>query len=425
MTSVLLGAIADDVTGATDLGAMLSRNGMDVVQVLGLPPEDEDPPEADAIIVALKTRAAPAEQAVEESLAAARWLLALGADQLLFKYGSTFDSSDAGNIGPVAEALLELVGGDLTVVCPAYPENGRTVYQGHLFVGDRLLSESGMQHHPQTPMTDADLVRVMGRQVRRADSVGLVPYQTVEQGSAAIRVGLDHLREEGVRFAVVDAVKEDHLWSLAGAVADMPLLTGGAGLARGLPANYRRTDLLPQRVEPRLPELRGPVAILSGSCSDATRAQVAVLAERHPALPLDPMALAEGSTTLAALLEKAVQGLESGAVLVHSTAPPDEVERIHDALGAAKATAVLEDAFGAVAAGLVEKGVSTFVLAGGETSGAVAARLGLRCLRFGPEIDRGVPWTLHLGDPAIHLAFKSGRFGAEDFFLKALEDLAS
>ena len=271
MRSLLFGAIADDVTGATDLGAMLSRNGMDVVQILGLPGEDEEPPEADAIIVALKTRAAPVEEAVEQSLAAARWLLSAEVDQLFFKYCSTFDSTDAGNIGPVAEALLDLVGGEITIVCPAYPENGRTVYQGHLFVGDRLLSESGMRHHPLTPMTDADLVRLLGQQVRRADSVGLVPFQAVEQGTAAIRVALVRLREEGVRFAVVDALKEDHLWSIASAVPDLPLLTGSAGIARGLPANFRRTDLLPQRIEPRLPDLHGPVALLSGSCSEATR----------------------------------------------------------------------------------------------------------------------------------------------------------
>jgi len=421
MRSLLLGAIADDVTGARDLGAILSRNGMDVVQVLGLPAEDEEPPEADAVVVALETRDAPGREAVEQSLAAARWLVKAEADQLFFKYGSAFDSTDSGNIGPVAEALLDLVGGDACVVCPADPENGRTVYQGHLFLGDRLLSESNMRHHPQHPMADADLVRALGRQVRRPDSVGLVPLQTVEQGTAAIREALAQLRESGVRFAVVDALREDHLWSVAGAVPDMPLLTGSAGIALGLPANFRRTDLLPQRIEPRLPDLQGPVAMLSGSCSEATRAQVAALADGHAVVPLDPLAFVEGRQTVDALVAQAAEALESGSVLIHSTAPADEVERIEEALGTRESGKVLESAFGDIAVRLVDEGVRTFVVAGGETSLAVAARLGLRRLRFGPEIDEGVPWTVHLGDPPVHVAFKSGNCGGEDFFLKALE----
>ena len=425
MRPLLLGAIADDVTGATDLGSMLSRSGMDVVQITGLPGEDEEAPEADAIVVALETRVAPVEEAVEQSLAAARWLRAREADQLFFKYCSTFDSTDSGNIGPVAEALLDLVGGDITVVCPAYPETGRTVYQGHLFVGDRLLSESSLRHHPRNPMTDADLVRVLGRQVRRPDSVGLVPFQTVEQGTAAIRVALARLKEEGVRFAVVDGLREDHLWSTATAVPDMPLLTGSAGVARGLPTNFRRTDLLPQRIEPRLPDLHGPVAVLSGSCSETTRAQVAALADRHPAIPLDPVALAEGRQSVDEVVALAEEALEGGAVLIHSTAPPDEVERIQEALGTKETDEALESAFGDIAARLVEKGVRTLVVAGGETSGAITRKLGLRRLRFGTEIDPGVPWTQHLGEPLINVAFKSGSVGAEDFFLKALEDADS
>ena len=422
MRPLLLGAIADDVAGAADLGSMLSRNGMDVVQIMGLPGEDENAPEADAIVVALETRAAPVEEAVEQSLASARWLLARGADQLFFKYCSTFDSTEAGNIGPVAEALLDLIGGEITVVCPAYPENGRTVYQGHLFVGNRLLSESEMRHHLRNPMTDPDLVRVLGQQVRRPDWVGLVPFQTVEQGTAAIRVALARLKEEGVRFAVVDGLKEDHLWSLATAVPDMPLLTGSAGIARGLPTNFRRTDLLPQRIEPRLPDLHGPVAVLSGSCSEATRAQVAALADCYPAIPLDLVALTKGGQSVDEVVAQAEVALEGGAVLIHSTAPPEEVERIQEALGKKEADEAVERAFGDIVADLVEKGIRTFVVAGGETSGAITRKLGLRRLRFGTEIEPGVPWTLHLGEPSINVAFKPGNFGTGDFFLKALED---
>jgi uncharacterized protein YgbK (DUF1537 family) len=422
MRSLLLGAVADDVTGATDLGSMLSRNGMDVIQVLGPPgKEDTDDVEADAIVCALKTRTAPREQAVEESLAAARWLMAQGAKQLVFKYCSTFDSTEAGNIGPVAEALLELVDEDLAVVCPAYPENGRTVFQGHLFVGNRLLSESGMRHHPLTPMTDANLVRFLGRQCRRPESVGLVPYEVVDRGAGAIRAWLAKLRTGGVRFAVVDATKADHLWSAATAVSDLRLVTGGSGIARGLPANFRRTDELPERIEARLPALGGPAAVLAGSCSEATRAQVGVMAMRHTALALDPIALAGGPETVDEIVGRARAALGQGPVLIHSSAAPEQVEAAQRALGRDKAGETVEAAFGKVASGLVDSGVRTFVVAGGETSGRVAAALGLRHLRIGPEIEPGVPWTLHIGDPEVRIAFKSGNFGSDDFFLKALE----
>jgi uncharacterized protein YgbK (DUF1537 family) len=417
---LLLGAVADDVTGATDLGSTLSQNGMDVVVVLGSPAGDEAPQEADAVIVALKTRTAPVEQAVAESGEAARWLLARGVRQLFFKYCSTFDSTEAGNIGPVAEALLDLVEEDLAVVCPAYPENHRTVYQGHLFVGDRLLSESGMRHHPLTPMDDPDLVRFLGQQCRDAGTVGLVPFAVVDQGAGPIRAALEELQGRGARLAVVDAVEEDHLWSTATAVAGRRLVTGGSGIARGLPANFRRNDALPQRVEPSLPELRSPAAVLAGSCSEATRTQVAFLATRHRSVALDPVALATNRQTLDGVVTEARAALDDGVVLVHSSA---EVDRAQETLGKAAASEALEKAFGEIASALVEAGVRTLVVAGGETAGEVAASLGLRRLRIGPEIEPGVPWTLHLGEPAVHVAFKSGNFGSEDFFQKALAAL--
>jgi uncharacterized protein YgbK (DUF1537 family) len=419
---LLLGAVADDISGATDLGSTLSRNGMDVVQILGSPAE-EALPEADAVIVALETRTAPVEKAVTESKGAARWLRAHGAGQLFFKYSSTFDSTEAGNIGPVAETLLELVEEDLTVVCPAYPEHEHTVYQGHLFVGDRLLSESGMRHHPLTPMKDSNLVRLLGEQCRDAASVGLVPFAVVDQGSGPIRAALEGLRSRGVRFAVVDSVEEDHLWSAATAAAGLRLLTGGSGIARGLPANFRRNDSLPQRVEPHFPDLGPPVAFLAGSCSDSTRAQVAALADRYPTFFLDPVALATGRQVAGEIAERARAALDGGAILIHSASTPEEVEAAQKTLGREQASETLGTAFGAVAAGLVETGLRSLVIAGSGTAGRVAASLGLRRLRIGPEIDSGVPWTLHLGEPAVHVAFKSGNFGGDDFFLKVLAGL--
>ncbi|MCG6924447.1 MAG: four-carbon acid sugar kinase family protein [Acidobacteria bacterium] len=420
---LLLGAVADDVSGATDLGSSLTRNGMDVVQFLGSPTGDDEGVEADAIVVALKTRYTPVEQAVTESVEAARWLLARGARQLFFKYSSTFDSTESGNIAPVAEALLDLVAEDLTVVCPADPENERTVYQGHLFVGDRLLSDSGMRHHVLTPMTDPDLVRFLGQQCQAPDAVGLVPFAVVDKGAGAIRASIGELRSRGVRLAVVDAVEEDHLWSAATAVAELRLLTGGSGIARGLPANFRRTDALPQRIEPRFPDLVPPVVFLSGSCSEATRAQVAAMARRHPTLALDPIALAGGRQTVEGVVADARIALEGGVVLIHSTASPEGVEQAPGSLGREQVSHILEKAFGDIVSALVDHRVRTFVVAGGETGEHVAAALGLHRLRIGPEIDPDVPWTLHLGEPAVHVAFKSGDFGSEDFFLKALQSL--
>jgi uncharacterized protein YgbK (DUF1537 family) len=420
---LLLGVVADDVTGATDLGATLTHNGMEVVEILGLPTEDEERPEADAVVCALETRTAPVEQAVAESVAAARWLLGHGARQLFFKYSSTFDSTEAGNIGPVAEALLDLVEEELAVVCPAYPEKGWTVYQGHLFVYDRLLSESGMRHHPLTPMTDADLVRLLGRQCRRPDLVDRVAFDVVDLGSGALQTALEDLQRRGVRLAVVDAVKEDHLWSAAAAVTGRRLVTGGSGVARGLPANFRRTDELPQRIETELPDLGPPVAVLAGSCSEATRAQVAAMTALHPTLTLNPMALATEDQTVEDIASEARRHLEGGAVLVHSSAPPDEVRRVQQTLGRARASELLEEAFAALATRLVADGARSLVVAGRDTAGAVARALGLRRLRIGPEIDPGVPWTLHLGDPPVHVALKSGSLGSRAFFLRALERL--
>ncbi|MFN3297113.1 3-oxo-tetronate kinase, partial [Caldimonas sp.] len=222
----VLGVIADDFTGATDVASMLVRAGMRTVQVIGVP--DGPPPKADAVVVALKSRTIPAAQAVADSLAALRWLQAAGAKQFYFKYCSTFDSTPAGNIGPVTEALLEALGSDFTIACPAFPENGRTVFRGHLFVGDQLLSDSGMRHHPLTPMTDANLVKVLQAQSR--GRVGLLRYDTVGQGVQAVRERLAQLRAEGVRLAVADAIDNDDLRTLAAACAGLPLITAGSGV---------------------------------------------------------------------------------------------------------------------------------------------------------------------------------------------------
>jgi 3-dehydrotetronate 4-kinase len=417
--AVLLGCIADDFTGATDLASMLVRHGMATVQLIGVPGEEIDPGDAQAVVVALKSRTIPADQAIAQSLGALEWLRARGATQILFKYCSTFDSTERGNIGPVSEALLDALGADVTIACPALPENGRSIYLGHLFVGDQLLSDSHMRHHPLTPMTDSNLVRVLQRQSRAP--VGLVPYPAVEGGPEAIRARFDELRAQGVRQAIADAVSDRHLLALGAAAADLALITGGSGIAMGLPENFRRKGLLAagERAD-RLPHTPGPEAILAGSCSAATLGQI----ERHraagrPTFVLDAIGLSDGGDDVQRALAFAEQHLGQAPVLISSSAPPEEVAKVQERLGRERAGAAIEQAMAAIAKGLVELGARRLVVAGGETAGAVVEALGVKGLRIGPPIDPGVPWTTSLGDPPLALALKSGNFGAPDFFIKA------
>lgn len=413
---LLLGCIADDFTGATDLASMLVQNGMATVQVIGVP--DGDLPEADAIVVALKSRTVPPAQAVAESLAAAEALLAAGARQLLFKYCSTFDSTDEGNIGPVADALLKRLGAGFALACPAFPANGRGIYQGHLFVGAQLLNESGMENHPLTPMKDPNLVRVLGRQTE--GTVGLVPFAVVEQGATAIRQAMTRLAESGRRYAIVDAVSDAHLLAIGEAAALHPLVTGGSGIAMGLPANFRAQGLLPERPDAAsLPPAQGFCAVVAGSCSRATLGQIGFARDHAPVLELDVLATPDANALAAQALDWAEGKLTADRPLViAASAPPEKVAALQARLGRDAAGSLVEHALAAIAQGLVSRGVGRLVVAGGETSGAVVSALGVRRLRIGAEIDPGVPWT-HAEPGGLHLALKSGNFGARDFFLKA------
>lgn len=418
--SIKLGCIADDFTGATDLANNLVRAGMRVVQTINTPHHlaaaDVD---ADAVVIALKSRTIPAADAVARSLEALGWLRAAGAEQIYFKYCSTFDSTPAGNIGPVTEALMDALGTNLTIATPAFPENGRTVFKGHLFVGDLLLSESGMRHHPLTPMTDSNLVNVLAAQ--STVPIGLVDQRVVGAGPPAITRRLQELEREGVGIAIVDAVTNDDLLLLARAVAGMPLVTAGSGVATGLPANW---DIKPSAAAAVLPPPTGHRAIVSGSVSVATNGQVReFLRAGHPAFRIDPLRLADGQDLVAAALAYADEHLAAGPVLVYSTKEPDAVKRAQGALGVAGAGELVERTLAGVAAGLVEHGVRQLVVAGGETSGAVVQALGLQTLRIGAQIDPGVPWcaaALPDGD-TLHITLKSGNFGAPDFFAKALD----
>jgi uncharacterized protein YgbK (DUF1537 family) len=416
---VLLGCIADDFTGATDLANTLTRRGMATVVLLGVPREDFTAPEADALVIALKSRSIPAADAVSLSLAALAWLQRAGARQLFFKYCSTFDSTDAGNIGPVAEALLAALGAEFSVACPAFPAAGRTVYQGYLFVGNVLLSESSMRHHPLNPMTDAALVRVLQRQSR--GRVGLIAYDVVRQGGAAIRDAMEVLRADGVRLAVVDALSDADLTAIGAACAGLKLVTGGSGLALGLPENFRRAGVLREKTAGALPAIEGYAAVLAGSCSAATQRQVDDMKRHCDSFEIDPIELRSRDDVVQQALQWARSRLGERPLLVYSTADPASVEKAQAALGRERAGHLIEQAMGRIANGLVSMGVRRLVVAGGETAGAVVTALGVEGLRIGAEIDPGVPWTASLGDPPLALALKSGNFGADDFFLKALK----
>ena len=417
---ILLGCIADDFTGATDLANNLVRSGMRAVQTIGVP-SGALQVEADAVVVALKSRTTPPQEAVRQSLAALRWLQGAGARQIYFKYCSTFDSTAQGNIGPVTEALMDALGTPFTIATPAFPDNQRTVFKGYLFVGDLLLSESGMRDHPLTPMADPNLVRVLQAQCRR--KVGLIDYRTVAQGEAAIRRRIAALQAEGVAIAVVDALDNDDLLRLGPALKDLPLVTAGSGVAIGLPANF---GVAPSAAASRLPAAGETCAGGSGSCSQATNRQVqAFIAAGRPAFALDPLRIAAGDDVAAQALAWAAPLLATGPVLVYSTAQPADVKAVQGRLGVGEAGALVERTIAAIARGLVDLGVRQLVVAGGETSGACVQALGIDQLQIGPQIDPGVPWCWgrdSAGAP-LHLALKSGNFGADDFFAKAFAQL--
>lgn len=411
---MLLGCIGDDFTGSSDLGNALVKAGMRVVQYSGTPIAPAAP-DVEAGIVALKSRTLPVADAVRLSLEALDWLRAQGCRQFLFKYCSTFDSTPRGNIGPVAEALADALNADRVIFCPAFPATGRTVWQGHLFVGDRLLSESGMQDHPLTPMRDPDLRRWLARQVR--EGVGHIPAATVWQGPDAVRAALaaqDH------RFVVTDAIRDADLVTLGQAMADQVLLTGGSGIALGLPGNFRAQGLLSDE-GPQWRGQAGPAAVLSGSCSRATRGQVARhVANGNPAMEIDPEAVMAGSM---AAIDAARWALaQDGLPLVYSSADPDAVRAVQACHGTERVAARLDAFFAETARLLVAGGVTRLITAGGETSGAVVEGLAVGALEIGPEIDPGVP-AIRARDDLV-LALKSGNFGAEDFFAKAAERLA-
>ncbi|MEM8850176.1 MAG: 3-oxo-tetronate kinase [Pseudomonadota bacterium] len=409
MTNAFFGAIADDFTGATDLAAMLARGGVPVTLRIGVPGA-EAAPATGFEVIALKIRTIPTEDAVTEARAALRWLKGQGVQRVFWKYCSTFDSTPRGNIGPVADALMGDLRVDQTVHCPAFPENGRRVFMGHLFVGEQPLHESPMKDHPLTPMRDSDLTRLLAQQVQRP--VGRVTLPVVRAGANDVRQALEAVPGH----VVLDAVEGGDLATLADAIQDMPLICGGSAIAEPLPALWRAAGAMAAPTDP-VPEIGRGRLVLSGSCSAMTRRQVGAYLERGAGYRLDPMELAAGG------LENARAWLKGRALgedkIVFATADPKTVAAAQDKLGVARAGALVEEALAQLAVDARDIGMSRIVVAGGETSGAVTRALGVTALRIGPEIAPGVPWCFAEG--GLALALKSGNFGSEDFFAKAFE----
>lgn len=416
--TLLLGAIADDFTGATDLCNTLVRSGMGAVQLIGVPQMTVDLGNVSSVTIALKSRTAPRKEAVAESRAALAWLRTQGARQFLFKYCSTFDSTAEGNIGPVADALMDDLNAPLALVCPAFPETGRTIFKGHLFVGDKLLSDTHMARHPLTPMTNSNLVEVLAAQT--GSKVGLIQRPVVAKGVQAVREAMQRLIQDGVRYAVADAIEDEDLRILGRAAFDHALITGGSGVALGLPDNFRRSGDLQSDEGQNISSVDGLEAVIAGSCSAATLAQIEHFKTNRPALALDPVDLAEGFDP-EMVIAWAGPKLPSGPVLIHGSAEPAKVAAAQERLGRERAGELVEEALAKTARALVDYGVRRLVVAGGETSGAVVKALAIKGLHIGPQIDPGVPACVTIGEAALAVALKSGNFGAENFMTRAFE----
>jgi uncharacterized protein YgbK (DUF1537 family) len=413
---MLLGVIADDFTGGSDVANTLAKGGMRVTQFVGIPSRPAAA-ECEAGVISLKSQTILAAGAVEQSLAACDWLLEQGCRQILFKYCSTFDSTPEGNIGPVAEALLHKLGG-AAVVCPIFPATGRTLYNGHLFVGDRLLSETGMRDHPLTPMSDPDIRRWLRLQTK--GEVGLVPFDKVRKGATAIRAALEAETRAGHRLIITDALSDTDLRAIGEAVANDRLVTGGSGIALGLPENFMKSGLIEGNAAP-FRGFSGDGVAISGSCSIQSLKQVALYAARYPALPVAPEAVIHKTLTVEEATQWALDHLDRQP-MIYSSATPDRVRAAQTEFGRDKAAQALETFMAALARNLLEAGVRRFVIGGGETSGAIVSALGIEALQIGPEIDPGVP-ALSAGDHHFGVVLKSGNFGGDDFYERAFKAL--
>lgn len=415
---MLLGVIADDFTGATDIAGFLVENGMRTIQVNGTPSEDMKI-NADAVVVSLKSRSCATQQAIIDSVKALKWLQSQGCQQFYFKYCSTFDSTAQGNIGPVTDALLDQLNEDFTVVCPSLPVNGRTVFNGHLFVLGQLLSESGMRNHPVTPMKNSNIVQLMDAQSR--GETGLINYQIIEQGPDNIIKGFKALKAQGKRYAVVDAFNSQHIDNIGKSINGLKLITGGSGLASGIAKNWK--SHLQDQTEAKKAGYpsKAPTVIFSGSCSLTTNKQVSHYKKKAPHLAINVEHCLNKNNYSQEVCDWVLSQTQSTlAPLVYATADPQGLKKIQLKYGAEASSQAIENFFKQLAIKLKEKGVCNFIVAGGETSGVVTQSLQVDCFHIGPQIAPGVPWIKAVNHP-LSLALKSGNFGDETFFTKAQE----
>lgn len=421
--TIHLGCIADDYTGAGDLANTLVKSGLKTVQLIGQPRCDLNLPEVDALVVALKTRTKPAPVAIEETLSVLRWLQKRGANQFFFKYCSTFDSTTEGNIGPVIDALMERLNCDFTIACPAFPETGRTVYQGHLFVNNELLSNSPMRNHPLTPMTESNLVCLLGKQTKQ--KVDLITTAIVEKGPEKIKSAMSELKESGVRIAIIDALNNKHLANIGSACKGLKLVTGSSGAALGLANNFlSQFGIRLKETASKMSSVTGPGAVIAGSCSQMTLAQIEKMCQSHPNFRFDAIDLAEGRVTTSEILDWALPYLMADRdFLIAASTTPEIISKAQDLLGRNEAGELVEKTLADVTRLLVEKGLRRVIVAGGETSGAVVQALGIKGMQIGHELAPGIPCMLSLGKDPISLTLKSGNFGDENFFLDTLREM--
>ena len=415
-----LGCIADDYTGASDLANTLTRAGLRTVQTIGVPADDLKLPEVDAVVVSLKSRSIEASIAVERSLAAEKWMRGRGAAHVLFKICSTFDSTDKGNIGPVTDALRAASGDAIVLVTPAFPETGRTVYKGNLFVGSVPLNESPLKDHPLNPMHDSNLVRVLARQSKTG--IGLVDLATLSRGADAVRARLADLAKQGNGAAIIDAVFDSDLETIGKVAVSHRLSVGASGIGLGLARALAGETAQSAAAEVTEKPVGGPAACLAGSCSQATLGQIASAETIMPVLHLDPDQVIKGKDEARRALAWARERLGSHPVLIASSAAPDQVAALQARHGREASGHALEQAMADIAEGLVGGGVRRLVIAGGETSGAVVDRLGIPGFLVGAEIAAGVPVLRAVGarQGDMLIALKSGNFGGPEFFSDAL-----
>ena len=417
-----LGVIADDFTGATDIASFLVQNGLPTIQFNGVP-QGHDDLSAQAIVISLKSRSCPAQQAIDQSLAALAWLQQQGCDRFYFKYCSTFDSTEHGNIGPVTDALLAALGETQTVISPSLPVNGRTVYQGYLFVADQLLSESGMRHHPVTPMTDSNLVRLMTRQAKGQAAV--INAAQLDKGAEAVREQLGDLKAQGINYVVLDALNEQHLLTQGEALKETVLVTGGSGLAIGIARAWATQQQNSDAEQAGRPQGERAV-VISGSCSQMTNRQVQAYRQQAPSHEvLVERCLDDAEGYAQELCDWiAANNQQPLAPLLFATADAQQLQAIQQQYGAARSSEAVEHLFAAVTRELKSRGWQRFIVAGGETSGVVAQSLGVTAFHIGPMISPGVPWVRDIQQP-LSLALKSGNFGDEQFFARAQTEFSA